>query len=841
MLREIHYRPAFIFALGCVATLLVALPLAAQSANPEESEAEVPAVSAAPPSSQDIAAVYVNKCASCHGEDGQGVADGDAKPIRTDRAVDELAKLIVKTMPEDDPDACVGEEARRLAEYIRAHFAPERPAVVPRISRLTVEQYRNAITDVMGRFPSVATSESETQLSDPEVPGLRGEYFQSQGMSKADRLGHYRSDTRLEFDFGSDSPVPSVSADQFAIIWKGGLIAEHTGYYEFRIRTENGARLYLNLDPTPSRRKLRDDSSMAGQQALIDAWVGSGSLREKSARVYLLGGRSYPIRLEFFKYLEEGASVSLEWKPPHGSWSILDYNHTRTTRPGRVFVCETRFPADDRSLGYARGSSVSRQWHDAVMDGAIEAAAEVVARLPLLAGLQEDEPDEARNESETESERVERAERVNTFVLEFARVAYRRPLTGEEREVTLDLVEMEQANLEAGVRRAVIMILMSPHFLYPDLTPMDEKPSPYAIASRLSFGLWDSIPDRELIEAAASGRLDSFEEIESQARRMLGDQRVKAKMRSFFRSWLELEYRDLSKDKELFPEFDDAVVADLRRSLELFIDRVVWSRDSDYRQLLQADYLMLNDRLAALYRSPQTESDKELDGEEIKRRARQRQFASEFQPVEFAADRRSGVLTHPYLLSAYAYHNNTSPIHRGVFLTRNIVGRALSPPPMAVAFKDDEFSKDLTMREKITQLTRDSACMSCHSVINPLGFTLENFDAVGRWRVTENLKPVNTTSEYTTASGEKLQLASARDVANIAVKSESAHQSFITHVFQHIVKRSPRDVGPELLEQLRVRFEKDNFNVQKLWARIAAVAAVENLVDTSTLLVESSP
>jgi hypothetical protein len=283
------------------------------------------------------------------------------------------------------------------------------------------------------------------------------------------------------------------------------------------------------------------------------------------------------------------------------------------------------------------------------------------------------------------------------------------------------------------------------------------------------------------------------------------------------------------------------VIADLRRSLELFLDRVVWSRDSDYRDLILADYLMLNDRLASLYGPEAKQDDRELDGAEIKRRANLRQFASEFQPVEFPSERRSGVLTHPYLLSAYSYHNNTSPIHRGVFLTRNIVGRALSPPPIAIAFEDSEFSPDLTMREKVTQLTRDEACMTCHSVINPLGFTLESFDAVGRWRVKDKQKPVDTKSQYTTENGDTVELASARDVAEFAVNSPSAHRAFITHLFEHVVKRSPLDFDRELVEQLRLRFAEDDYNVQRLLGRIASVAAVENLIDPSTLLAEDSP
>jgi hypothetical protein len=185
------------------------------------------------------------------------------------------------------------------------------------------------------------------------------------------------------------------------------------------------------------------------------------------------------------------------------------------------------------------------------------------------------------------------------------------------------------------------------------------------------------------------------------------------------------------------------------------------------------------------------------------------------------------VLTHPYLLSAFAYHNNTSPIHRGVFLTRNIVGRQLNPPPMAIAFKDNEFPSDLTMREKITHLTRDAACMSCHSVINPLGFALESFDAVGRWRTRENDKPIDTKSAYTTAAGEQLDIASARDVALYAVSSEMAHQAFVTQVFEHMVKESPTRFGDEVIEDLTAQFVDNEFNIRSLWARVAATAATQ--------------
>src|SRR5207247_3185415 len=131
------------------------------------------------------------------------------------------------------------------------------------------------------------------------------------------------------------------------------------------------------------------------------------------------------------------------------------------------------------------------------------------------------------------------------------------------------------------------------------------------------------------------------------------------------------------------------------------------------------------------------------------------------------------------LLSVFAYHKSSSPIHRGVFLTRNIVGRALKPPPMAIQFMDDRFDPSLTMREKVAELTRPATCQGCHSVINPLGFSLEHYDAVGRFRARENGRPINAVSEYTTDDGATVQLAGARDLAEFAARSEQAQNAFI--------------------------------------------------------------
>jgi hypothetical protein len=196
------------------------------------------------------------------------------------------------------------------------------------------------------------------------------------------------------------------------------------------------------------------------------------------------------------------------------------------------------------------------------------------------------------------------------------------------------------------------------------------------------------------------------------------------------------------------------------------------------------------------------------------------------------------VLTHPYLLAALAYHKHTSPIHRGVFLTRNIVGRTLRPPPEAVAFIDDRFDPSLTMREKVTELTRGDNCMGCHAVINPLGFSLEQFDAVGRFRTTDNNKPVNPTAEYPTPDGTTVKLAGPRDVAEFAAKSPEAHRVFIRQLFRHVAKqpveayavpaglRGGDGEGDDALEHLRESFAASEFNVRKLLVDAATVSAL---------------
>ena len=235
------------------------------------------------------------------------------------------------------------------------------------------------------------------------------------------------------------------------------------------------------------------------------------------------------------------------------------------------------------------------------------------------------------------------------------------------------------------VKRVVLRVLKSPRFLYREIGADGDS---YDAASRLSFGLWDSLPDQELLNEAKAGRLSKSDEIVRQAERMLDDLRAKAKLHDFLLTWVKADQvRDLAKDSKKFPGFDAAVITDLRTSLELFLDDVTWSDKSDFRELLSADYLFINGRLAKFY------------GADLPADAG-------FKKVKLDAGQRAGVLTHPFLMTSFAHYSDTSPILRGVFLARGVLAHSLRPPPEAVAPLSPELQPTLTTRERVTLQTQ---------------------------------------------------------------------------------------------------------------------------------------
>jgi hypothetical protein len=726
--------------------------------------------------------VYREDCLRCHGPVGQGVAGKADEPLVGEKSIEALARYIAREMPEDDPGTLSLADAAASAEHIhRAFYSAEARARnhPPRIelAHLTVRQYRESIADLLGSLRGVAAT--------TESGGLAGVYRErpERDPAKPDQnrpevTFKKQVDPEIDFDFGAKAPEKGTYAAQFSIHWTGSVLVPDTGEYEFRITSPNGVRLYVNPPDNGNEKN-----------ALVDLWVSSGKPRSGQAPIFLLGGRSYPVKIEFFKYKDKAAGLKLEWRPPGGVWTVIPRTHLSPAWSTHVHVVSVPLPPDDASVGYERGASVSREWTEAIAKGALQVSAMVGPNLFALAGTKADAPD--------------RAEKLKAFSLRFAQLAYRRPLNAEQRT---DLERIYEAGLapEVAAKRAFIFTLSNPAFLYPGLGPRDD----YAVASRLALTLWDSVPDNALLQAAAAGQLKTEAQVRAQARRLLKDPRAKAKLRDFLHHWLHVEEgAEIAKDQQAYPGFDQAVVMDLRTSLDLFTEGVVWSEASDYRQLLLGDTILMNERLAKFY------------GQKV-------EPGAGFQPVKMDPEQRGGVLTHPFILATFSYTKSTSPIHRGVFVTRNILGRMLKPPPMAIAFMDDKFDPSFTMREKVTELTAKPACQSCHVTINPLGFSFERFDAVGRVRATDNDKPVDATSEYTAADGNVIKLTGARDVAKHAAESAAGQAGFVRNLFQALVKQPPAAYSPELLGRLTDGFRADQFHIRNLAVEVAVVAAL---------------
>ncbi len=731
-------------------------------------------------------AIYQKRCVSCHGANGEGSEDYP-RALAGDRSVAQLSKLIAKTMPEDDPGTCVGPEADKVAAYIHDAFysraaQAKRQTARIELSRLTVRQYRNAAADLIGTFRAPGTWGDQR--------GLHGEYFKSRHFNGNDRVID-RIDPVVRFDFGEVGPDPQkFDPDQFSIRWEGSVLAPETGEYEFIVKTEHSMRFWIN----------------DLQRPLIDALVKSGDDTVYRSSISLLGGRAYPLRLEFSK-AKQGvddskkgkkkpavkASIALEWKLPHRTAETIPDRNLSPGPSPETFVVETSFPPDDRSVGYERGTSVSKAWDLATTDAAIEIVRYVSQHLRELANVHEGMQD--------------RPEKLREFCLRFAERAFRRPLTDDQKRDFVEHQFVDTRDPDLAWKRALLLILKSPRFLYREI---GNRQDGYDVASRVAFGLWDSLPDKPLLEAAAAGQLGNREQVVKQAERMLPDLRTRAKLRDFFLQWLRVEQvPDLAKDPALFAGFDTAVASDLRTSLDLFLNEVVWSEPSDFRQLFLADSLFLNGRLSKFY------------GGELPADA-------PFQKVSLNSRERAGLLTHPYLMANFAYTGTSSPIHRGVFIARSVLGKVLRPPPEAVAPLAPDLHAGLSTRERVALQTSPTSCRTCHGMINSLGFGLEQFDAVGRYRSEEKGKPIDATGTFETRAGEFLPYSGARELATLLAESEETHTAFVQQLFHHMVKQPIPAYGISEAANLRRSFQEHKFNIRRLMVDIIADSSLKS-------------
>jgi hypothetical protein len=408
-----------------------------------------------------------------------------------------------------------------------------------------------------------------------------------------------------------------------------------------------------------------------------------------------------------------------------------EYNNTVRDLVGVSFQPAEDFPADDVGHGFDNIGDVLSM-PPILMEKYLAAAEKIVDtafRTPeLRRRILICEP--GPHLSSTEAARK--------IVEHFARRAYRRPVTAEEVNRLVRFVKLAEGQgdgFERGIRLAVTAALVSPNFLF--RVELDPRRPPYSraiahpitdyeLASRLSYFLWCTMPDDELFQKAKDGVLHRPDVLEAEVRRMLRDPRSDALVVNFGDQWLGLRpLKTMAPDPTLFPDFDDALRSAMLRETELFFGAIV-HEDRSILDFLDADFTFVNERLAKHYRIPG------VHGEAFVR-------------VRLADGRRGGVLTQASVLTVTSNPTRTSPVKRGKWILENLLNAPPPPPPPNVPELKDtkEVALTGTLRQRMEQHRANPSCASCHQRMDPLGFCLENYDAVGAWRNRDGNFPID--------------------------------------------------------------------------------------------------
>jgi mono/diheme cytochrome c family protein len=333
---------------------------------------------------------------------------------------------------------------------------------------------------------------------------------------------------------------------------------------------------------------------------------------------------------------------------------------------------------------------------------------------------------------QTEKDELACARKIISALL---RRAYRRSIQDADLETPLSFYQRRRngnGSFDAGIEAALQFILASPEFLFrfepdPSDLPIDAayQLGDVALASRLSFFLWSSPPDDELLKVASEGKLRQHAVLQQQVLRMLADSRADALVDNFAEQWLFLRnLKNSSPDPQIFPDFDDNLRQAMREETKLFFQSIV-REDRSVMDLLNADYTFVNERLARHYGIPNV-------------------YGSQFRRVSLTSKDRWGLLGQGSILTVTSYPNRTSPVQRGKWILTNLLGIPPTPPPPNVPpLKDNGDGKPLSLRERMEQHRADPVCAGCHKVMDPIGFALENFDGVGQWRSVDDGLPID--------------------------------------------------------------------------------------------------
>ena len=659
-------------------------------------------------------------CIECHNREAKsGELDIEALASVTDgRASDQWEKIAhrlrVRQMPPADavkPDEAtyrdITEKIERELDSIAAR-SPQ-PGTTSSLRRLTRTEYRNSIRDLLG--------------VDPDVLELLPADESSHGFDNV-TVGDL-SPTLLNRYLSAAQKISRIAV---------GSVGESPEVHTFRVRPDLTQEEHIEGLPYGTRGGTVIDYAFPQDG---DYEIQVRLTRDRNEEVEGLRRRH---QLEIL--LDREKAASFEIKPPPGRQDFSQVDaHLKaivTVKAGRrqvgvTFVkqasslLETKRQPLNSHFNMHRHPRISPAVYQVTITGPRNAAGPgtTLSREKLFGnGFPSSAEDEAHC-----------ATRILNRIMQ---KAYRRPVDEDDLKSPMKFFyESRSAGFEAGIEAALTAVLVNPNFLFRIETAPDNlasgatyQVSDLELASRLSYFLWSSLPDEELMGLAIRNELHRPEILEQQTRRLMNDPRSATLASNFADQWLYLRnLESFTPDLRLYPDFDENLRRAFRRETELLFE-TIHREDRSVMEFLKSDYTYLNERLAKHYGIPHI-------------------YGSHFRRVTLSPEtHRGGLLRHGSVLTVTSYATRTSPVLRGHWILKNIVGAPPGPPPANVpSLKDVTVSASLSVRNRLAEHRANAACASCHNLMDPPGLALENFDAVGRWRDLENDEPIDASGE----------------------------------------------------------------------------------------------
>ena len=708
----------------------------------------------------DIKAVLDKYCITCHSErlhtaglvlESIDVSNPAAHADVWERVITKLhaRSMPPAGMPRPDVAAYDAMAASLEAAIDRAWAANPNPGRIAAVHRLNRVEYNNAIRDLFALDIDVTSKLPGDETAD----GSFDNFADVLSISTA-HLERYlsvgREVTRLAV--GLSPTVPSVErfeiplhviqedlqSEDLPFGSRGGMAVRYDfpvdGEYVIKVRLRRQYQDYVMGMGWPQQLDVRLDGALMKRFTV----GGEGKGRPAAASYAGDGEPGFAGDDEWEKYMQQGADAGLEVRVPIKAGPRL---------VGVSFVRQMWEP-EGLPQPQQRGRVLT---NDQIYMGYASVGALSIAGPYAGPGSAKDTPSRRAIFVCEPRRTAEERDCAAKVLSRIARLAYRRPATPADVQTLLPFFEngrQEGGSFDAGIQLALERVLVDPDFLlrvHRDVAGSERtRPTvqggskPYRLpdlelASRLSFFLWNSIPDERLLDAAERGQLSKPATLEQQVQRMLADPRAtRALVDNFAAQWLNLRrVREVVVDPEIYPDFDESLLQAFEEETRLFLTSTL-REDRSVLDLLRANYTFVNERLARHYG---------IDGI----------YGSRFRRVTLPdPERRGGLLAHGSILATTSYPNRTSPVLRGKWLLDNMFGTPPPPPPPGVNTTLDEPTGGAlppTIRERLAKHRTNAVCSTCHSAIDPPGFALENFDAIGAWRSTdESGQPVDSTA-----------------------------------------------------------------------------------------------